>query len=158
MFLPVVGLALIPISGGALGFATLGTLYWGMAFLFWVILFTQLMQRLFFLGVLPPKMVPSMFISVAPPCLLGLAYVEINPPGFSTLLPTALYGVAFFFVLLMLVIRARLVSIPVSTSWWAYVFPLANFAIFTNWFHKSLSTAYPPVEIVFCPVLALVLF
>ncbi len=146
MFLPVVGLALVPISGVALGFRTIGALYWGTSFVFWVLLFTQLMQRLFFLGVLPPKMVPSMFISVAPPCLVGLAYVELNPGADNELLPWALYGVALFFVALMTVIRARLVSIPLSTSWWAYVFPMANFASFTNWFHLSVSTSYAPVR------------
>lgn len=76
MFLPVVGLALIPIGGASLGFKPLGTLLFGVSMVFWVMLFTMMLQRLFFLGVLPCKLVPSMFISVAPPCLVGVAYVK----------------------------------------------------------------------------------
>lgn len=89
MFLPVVGLSLIPIGGASLGYRSLGTLFFGelsvwtarashgtlgVSTVFWIMLFTMFMQRLFFLGVLGPKQVPSMFISVAPPCLIGMAY------------------------------------------------------------------------------------
>lgn len=145
MFLPVVGLALIPISGASFGFAVLGYLFFGTAMLFWILLFAIFLQRFFLFGVLPPKLVPAMFISVAPPCLLGLAYVKLNGVTDPTL-PLSLYGVAAFFVAFMFILRLRHVSSPLSTSWWAYVFPLANFGAFTVWWYGYIVSTSPTVS------------
>jgi tellurite resistance protein len=139
MFLPVVGLALIPIAGGPVGFSEIGYLFFGVSFIFWIVLFTLLWHRLFFLGSLPPKLVPSMFLAIAPPSLMGLAYYslagELGAPG------RILYGAALFFLLLLFCFRLSLTSTPFSMAWWGYTFPFAAFCSFTARYHQALSLA-----------------
>ena len=141
MFIPVVGLSLVPIAGAGLGFKEIGWLFFGVALVFWIVLFALLMHRLFFVGFLPAKMVPAMFLSIAPPSSLALAFyrLQTQQTDFLDGFGKALFGVAFFFILLLVAIRFSQTTIPFSMAWWAYVFPFAAFASLASAWHRSVS-------------------
>lgn len=146
MFLPVVGLALIPIAGTALGFRDIGALFFGVSLVFWIVLFTILMHRIFFVGRLPPKLVPSMFLSIAPPSLIGLAFYGLNSSSMG-IFGKGIFGVASFFILLLLAFRFSITSVPFSMSWWAYTFPFASYSSLAIRWHQDISQNFPPTSI-----------
>jgi tellurite resistance protein len=128
-FIPVVGNIIVPLSGVPLGHGELSWFFFSIGLLFWLVLLTIVIYRLFFHEALPPRLTPTLFILLAPPSVGFLAYVGLN--GGLDNGARLLYYVALFLALLLASNGVRFWRTPFFLSSWAYSFPLAALSIAT---------------------------
>ncbi len=134
-FIPIVGLAAIPVASVPVGNMGLGFLILGASIIYWLLMFALQFLRIFFVGSLPRSALPMLFLSVAPPCLLTTAYITLIqplggiPPATPDLFAQLLFGIALFNTCLFTMIRLVTPRVPFMLSHWGYVFPLTAFAI-----------------------------
>ncbi len=147
-FIPVVGNILVPIAGVALAPADVNWFFFSIGLVFWLVLLTIVLYRLFFHESLPPRLMPTVFILIAPPAVGFIAYVALT--GALDDFARILYFVALFFTLLLATRAPSFLRLPFSISAWAYTFPLAAMTIAT--FEMAALSGLP-----FYPGLALVL-
>lgn len=126
-FIPVVGNILVPISGVPHGFSEISWFFFALGLFFWPILSAILFYRLIFQGSLPERLMPTLFIFIAPPAVGFISWTVLT--GTLDAFARILYGVAFFFTLLLLSQIARYANLKFFLSWWAYSFPLAAITI-----------------------------
>lgn len=139
-FLPTVASGYV----AAISFADLGLTgpaigAFGIASLFWVVIFTVLMFRLASRPPLPAPLVPTMMIMLAPPALGGEAWFAIeglhSDPVADFLAATLVLLAAMQIALLPTYRR-----LPFSLGFWSFTFPLAAAATSTiDW----MSIAHP---------------
>jgi len=140
-FIPVVGNILVPIVAVPLGQVEVGWFFFSIGIVFWIVLFTILMHRLFFLDPMPVQLAPTLFILIAPPAIGFVSYIHLN--GFVDNFAQVLYGIALFITLFLLLQFARFRRLPFFLSWWAYSFPLASMTIASLLYFEQ--THYRPV-------------
>jgi tellurite resistance protein len=130
-FIPVVGLAVVPLAGVRHGPAEVSWFFFAVALVFWLALLPIVLNRLF-VGdqPVPAKLLPTQAVLVAPPAILFLAYLRLVPDDMGT--ARILYYVALFFAMLVATQVIRLHRIPFLLSWWAYSFPAAALAVATS--------------------------
>jgi tellurite resistance protein len=141
-FIPVVGNVLMPIVAVPLGMEEVGWFFYSIGIVFWIVLFTIFMHRIFFFDPLPPGLMPTLFILIAPPAVGFISYLELN--GYVDNFAQILYGVALFITLFLFSQFRRFTSLPFFLSWWAYSFPLAAITIAS--FRCYEQTQYMPVR------------
>lgn len=126
-FVPVVGNILVPVAGAAFAPLELRWFFFSIGLVFWPMLMTVILYRLFFHEPLPPKLMPTLFILIAPPAVGCLAYIGLvnDLDAFARIL----YAVALFITLLLASNMLRFVRLPFAISAWAYTFPLAAMAL-----------------------------
>lgn len=129
-FIPVVGNIVVPLSGVHLGYYELSWFFFSIGLLFWLVLLTIIMYRLFFHEPLPERMIPTLFILLAPPSVGFLAYTSLN--GGLDNFARLLYYSALFLALLLVSNGARFWRMPFFLSSWAFSFPMAALAIATT--------------------------
>ena len=85
--------------------------FFSIGLVFWMILFTVVMYRLFFHAPLALRLTPTLFILLAPPSVGFIAYSNLvgGPDAFGHIL----YHTALFLALLLAKQRAALLSHPV---------------------------------------------
>lgn len=122
-FVPVVGNILVPVAGAAFAPLELRWFFFSIGLVFWPMLMTVILYRLFFHEPLVPKLMPTLFILIAPPAVGCLAYIGLvnELDAFARIL----YAVALFITLLLASNTLRFVRLPFAISAWAYTFPLA---------------------------------
>lgn len=150
-FIPVVGNILVPIVAVPLGQVEIGWFFFSIGIVFWMVLFTILMHRLFFLDPMPVHLAPTLFILIAPPAIGFVSYVNLN--GFIDNFAQVLYGFALFITLFLLIQVTRFHRLSFSLSWWAYSFPLASMSIASLLYYEQ--TQYKPVYWIGISLLAL---
>ncbi|MCK5824634.1 MAG: SLAC1 anion channel family protein [Ichthyobacteriaceae bacterium] len=123
-FIPVVGNMLIPVIGVDFIPRELALVYFGIGFLFWIILLTIFMNRVVFHDQLPKKFLPTFFILLAPPAVGFASYVKITQ-SLDTFAFFMLY-IAYFFAALLLMLFKSFKNLKFFVSWWAFLFPLAS--------------------------------
>ena len=128
-FIPVVGNIIVPVAGVRLGFAETSWFFFSIGLIFWVVLMTIVLYRLFFHEPLPARLAPTLFILLAPPSVGFIAYVGMtgNLDAFARIL----YYVALFLALLLASNALRFLRLPFFISAWAYSFPLAALTLAT---------------------------
>lgn len=128
-FIPVVGNIIVPIVGCRLGMTELSWFCFSVGILFWLVLLTIIMYRLFFHEPLPARLTPMLFILLAPPSVGFVSYLGLveELDGVARLL----YYVALFLAMLLAVNIGRFAKVPFYISSWAYSFPLAALTIAT---------------------------
>lgn len=126
-FIPVVGFLLVPVAGTAHYPADLSLPFFTIGSFFWVALSAVFFNRVFFHRPLQEKLLPTLFILIAPPSVGVISLFRLT----GALHPVAkgLYGLALFFLLLMLFLIKIFTGIKFYLSWWAYSFPLAALSI-----------------------------
>lgn len=126
-FIPIVGNIIVPL--GAPTFANLetGWFFFSIGLIFWIILQSIMMYRLFFHPPMAKQLEPTLFIFIAPPAMGFMSYLALNG-GVLDSFARILYYTALFFVLLLLSQTLRFIKIPFSVAWWAYTFPIAAIA------------------------------
>ncbi|PLY15990.1 MAG: C4-dicarboxylate ABC transporter [Sedimenticola sp.] len=134
-FIPVVGNVLVPISGTGLGYFEISWFFFSIGMVFWLVLLTIIMNRVFFHNPLPAKLMPTFFILIAPPAVGFVAYVKLT--GDIDAFARVLYYIGLFLTLLLLTQLRRFVKIQFFLSWWAYSFPLAAITIATLVMYSS---------------------
>lgn len=129
-FIPVVGNILVPIAGGRLGFPEVSWFFFSIGIVFWIVLFTIVMHRLFFFAPLPARLTPTLFILIAPPAAGFVSYYSLTGAidGFARVL----YYTAVFLALLLASNATRFFRTPFFLSAWAYSFPIAALTIATT--------------------------
>lgn len=130
-FIPVVGNIIVPLAAMQYNHVLTASAFFSIGFIFWVILFTIILYRLFFHEPLPAKLTPMLCILLAPPSVGFVSYLAITQNSID-LMAIALYSMAVFIFLLLLLNFKRLAKAPFFLSAWAFSFPLAAFSIATS--------------------------
>ncbi|MCZ7562832.1 MAG: SLAC1 anion channel family protein [Burkholderiales bacterium] len=128
-FLPVVGNVLVPIAGVAHAPAEVSWFFFSVGLVFWLVLFTIVLYRLFFHAPLPVRLTPTLFILIAPPAVAFLAYHRLT--GGLDNFGRVLYYTALFLTLLLASNAVRFLRTQFFLSAWAYTFPLAAVTVAT---------------------------
>jgi tellurite resistance protein len=139
-FIPIVGNVLVPISGVHLGYSELSWFFFSIGIVFWVVLLTIVLYRLFFHESLPVRMTPMLFILLAPPSVGFISYSELV--GGLDNFGRVLYYIALFLSMLLFSNIIRFVRIPFFISSWAYSFPVAAITIATAKMAQMLQSAW----------------
>ncbi len=128
-FIPVVGNILVPIAGVRLAPADLSWFFFSIGLVFWLVLMTIVLYRLFFHEPLPARLTPTLFILIAPPAVGFLSYVALvdQIDAFARIL----YFCALFLTLLLASNAMRFFRLPFFISGWAYSFPIAAMTLAT---------------------------
>lgn len=128
-FIPVVGNIIVPIAGIRLASPELSWFFFSIGLVFWIVLLTIVLYRLFFHEPLPARLTPTLFILLAPPSVGFIAYLQLNEnlDAFARIL----YYTALFLALLLASNAMRFLRTPFFISAWAYSFPLAALTIAT---------------------------
>jgi tellurite resistance protein len=128
-FIPVVGNVLLPLAGVRFYPPDVSWFFFSVGFVFWLVVLTIVMHRLFFHAALPERMTPTLFILVAPPAVSFLAYVALV--GEVDAFARVLYYTSLFLTMLLATNAARFLRARFYLSAWAYSFPLAAVTIAT---------------------------
>ncbi|THF63345.1 SLAC1 anion channel family protein [Pseudothauera rhizosphaerae] len=128
-FIPVVGNILVPIAGVKVAPMDLSWFFFSIGLVFWLVLMTIVLYRLFFHEPLPARLTPTLFILIAPPAVGFISYVALT--GVVDAFARVLYFVALFLTLLLASNALRFFRLPFFISAWAYSFPLAAMTIAT---------------------------
>lgn len=128
-FIPVVGNIIIPVAGVRLASPELSWFFFSIGLVFWVVLVTIVLYRLFFHEPLPARLTPTLFILLAPPSVGFIAYLGLT--GELDAFARILYYTALFLALLLASNAVRFLRLPFFISAWAYSFPLAALTLAT---------------------------
>lgn len=122
-FIPVVGNILVPVVGVRFAPADVSWFFFSIGLVFWLVLMTIVLYRLFFHEPLPARLTPTLFILIAPPAVGFLSYVGLADglDAFARIL----YFTGLFLTLLLATNALRFFRLPFFISAWAYSFPLA---------------------------------
>ena len=129
-FIPVVGNILVPIAGVHLASPELSWFFFSIGLVFWIVLLTIVLYRLFFHEPLPVRLTPTLFILLAPPSVGFIAYLQLDGNNLDAF-ARILYYTALFLALLLASNTVRFLRTPFFISAWAYSFPLAALTIAT---------------------------
>lgn len=128
-FIPVVGNAIAPIAGVHVAPQDLCWFFFSIGIVFWLVVMTIVMYRLFFHAPLPERITPTLFILVAPPAVAFNSYVALT--GLVDGFARVLYFVALFLTIVLASNFLRFLRLPFFISAWAYSFPLAAMTLAT---------------------------
>ena len=128
-FIPVVGNIVIPVAGVRLASPELSWFFFSIGLVFWIVLMTIVLYRLFFHEPLPVRLAPTLFILLAPPSVGFIAYLALT--GELDAFARILYYSALFLGLLLASNAVRFLRLPFFISAWAYSFPLAALTLAT---------------------------
>jgi tellurite resistance protein len=152
-FIPIAGLAFIPVPAEGAGIAEFGWLILGAAMVYWVLMFALIFLRIFFVGPLARSSLPMMFMIVTPPALITIAYMTLaapivaNPGNGTAGVPMdtfakLLYGITLFNTALFTILRIGTPRVPFMLVHWSYVFPLAMFSVATQRYAAGLQANF----------------
>ncbi|MCB1824499.1 MAG: SLAC1 anion channel family protein [Candidatus Competibacteraceae bacterium] len=128
-FIPVVGNIIVPVAGVRLVSPELSWFFFSIGLVFWIVLSTIVLYRLFFHEALPARLAPTLFILLAPPSVGFIAYTNLT--GEIDAFARVLYYTALFLALLLASNAVRFLRLPFFLSSWAYSFPLAALTLAT---------------------------
>jgi tellurite resistance protein len=128
-FIPVVGNIIVPVAGVHLASPELSWFFFSIGLVFWIVLLTIVLYRLFFHEPLPARLAPTLFILLAPPSVGFIAYTLLTD-GVDAF-ARVLYYTALFLALLLASNAVRFLRLPFFISAWAYSFPLAALTLAT---------------------------
>ena len=126
-FIPVVGNLFVPISAISFGLSEIGWFYFSIGIVFWIVLMTIVLYRVFFHDPIPPRLLSTLFILIAPPAVGFISYSALIPEldAFGRIL----YYTALFITILLFSNAGRFIRQSFFLSSWAYSFPLAAITI-----------------------------
>jgi tellurite resistance protein len=128
-FMPIVGNILIPILGVKIAPLELSWFFFSVGIVFWVVLLTIVLNRIFFYEPMQERLIPTIVILIAPPSIGFIAWVNLI--GHLDAFAHILYHIALFFALLLICHTRRFMRTAFSIAAWAYSFPFASFTIAT---------------------------
>ncbi|HEY0847202.1 MAG TPA: SLAC1 anion channel family protein [Noviherbaspirillum sp.] len=128
-FIPVVGNIIVPIAGVRIASPEISWFFFSIGIVFWIVLLSIVMNRLFFQEQLPVRLMPTLFILLAPPSVGFLAWTALS--GGIDAFGRVLFYTAVFLALLLASSAFRFLRQPFFISAWAYSFPLAALTVAT---------------------------
>ncbi len=138
-FIPVVGNILVPVVGASFAHSDISWFFFSIGLVFWLVLLTIVLYRLFFHEPMPVRLTPTLFILLAPPSVGFLAYLALTDS--LDAFARTLYFTALFLGLLLASNAARFYRVPFFISAWAYSFPMAALTLAT--FEMAARTGLP---------------
>ncbi|WP_321323323.1 SLAC1 anion channel family protein [Thiomicrorhabdus sp.] len=128
-FIPVVGAIVVPL--GAVHFVDMEVawFFFSIGLVFWIILNSIVMYRLFFHPPMMKVLEPTLFILIAPPSVGFISYMTLNGMVGVDEFARILYYIALFLMIMLFTQVPRFIKVPFALSWWAYTFPLAAFSL-----------------------------
>jgi tellurite resistance protein len=154
-FIPVVGNIIVPVGGVTFAPAEISWFFFSIGLVFWLVLMTIVMYRLFFHEPLPERLTPTLFILIAPPAVGFLAWIRLNH-GEIDAFARILYHAALFLTLLLASNAMRFFRLRFFLSTWAYSFPLAAMTIATLTMAQQ-DGLFMPLAVALLAVLSIVL-
>ncbi len=154
-FIPVVGSIIVPI--GAVHFANehVGWFFFSIGIVFWLILNSIVMYRLFFHPPMMKILEPTLFILIAPPAVGFISYMSLQGMAGVNEFARILYYIALFLTILLFTQLPRFIRVPFALSWWAYTFPLAAITIASFIMYEQLEfTLFKYIAILLLAVLS----
>ena len=139
-FIPVVGNLFVPIVGVSVAPADVSWFFFAIGIVFWLVLLTIVMNRLFFHAALPDRLTPTLFILIAPPAVGFVSWLALT--GELDAFGRILYNFGLFLTLLLASNALRFVRLPFFVSSWAYSFPLAAITIASFAMHAQTGLAF----------------
>lgn len=139
-FIPIVGNLFVPIVGMSVAPADVSWFFFAIGIVFWLVLLTIVMNRLFFHAALPDRLAPTLFILIAPPAVGFVSWLTLN--GGLDAFGRILYSVGLFLTLLLASNALRFIRLPFFVSSWAYSFPLAAITIASFAMHAQTGLAF----------------
>ncbi|MEA1988363.1 MAG: SLAC1 anion channel family protein [Pseudomonadota bacterium] len=141
-FIAVVGSILVPI--GAVSFANveLGWFFFSIGLVFWIILNSIVMYRLFFHPPILKVLEPTLFILIAPPAVGFISYMSLEGMAGVNEFARILYYIALFLTILLLSQVPRFIKVPFSLAWWAYTFPIAAMTLASFIMYEQLEIKF----------------
>jgi tellurite resistance protein len=130
-FIPVVGNILVPIGAVHFAHEHVGWFFFSIGLVFWIILNSVVMYRLFFHPPMMKVLEPTLFILIAPPAVGFIAYMGLQGMAGVNEFARILYYIGLFLTILLFSQIPRFIKVPFALSWWAYSFPLAAITIAT---------------------------
>lgn len=127
-FIPVVGLAAVPIASVPAGISEFGWLMLGAGTVYWLLMFALIVMRVFFVPNLPRTTLPMLLMAIAPPCLIVNSYLTLSF-NIIDVASRMLFGVALFNTVLFTIIRVGTPRVSFMLAHWSYIFPLATFSV-----------------------------
>lgn len=128
MYLPLVaGNLVTAMAAGALGFASLGHVFFGAGVFAWLALESVVLRRLLMEPPLPAALRPTLGIQLAPPVVACVAWISVN--GEPDMFARALFGYGLLQFALLARLSPWLAEAPFAANWWAYSFGIAALAI-----------------------------
>jgi len=155
-FIPIVGNVIVPVAGVAFAPAEISWFFFSIGLVFWVVLMTIVMYRLFFHEPLPERLTPTLFILIAPPAVAFIAWLKLNN-GQIDAFARILYYVALFLTLLLASNAMRFFRLRFFLSTWAYSFPLAAITIATLIMAEQMGGLFFAIGWLLLTVLSIVL-
>lgn len=126
-FITVVGNMVVPVAGMHFASPEISWFFFSVGLVFWAVLLTIVMYRLFFHEPLAPRLVPTLFILLAPPSVGFVAWTSLT--GGVDAFGRILFYIALFFGLLLATSSRRFLGLPFFASSWACSFPLAALTV-----------------------------
>ncbi len=155
-FIPVVGNIIVPVVGVRFAPPELSWFFFSIGLVFWLVLLTIVMYRLFFHEPLPLRLTPTLFILLAPPSVGCVAWMNLT--GEVDAFARILLHTALFLALLLFSNVLRFLRVPFFLSSWAYSFPLAAVTIATlAMAGRTHSTFFSALGMILLSILSLVL-
>lgn len=155
-FIPVVGNLLVPVAGVIFAHEELLWFFFSIGIVFWLILMTIVVYRIFFHEPLSQKMTPTLFILIAPPSIGFISYFKLTHQidNFSRIM----YYFSLFMALLLIANIRMFFSKKFYLSQWAFTFPLAAISIASAlMFHQTKISIYMYVHLMFLVFEALII-
>jgi len=155
-FIPIVGNILIPIAGKTHFPEDISWFFFSVGIIYWIILFTIILNRIIFHKTLPEKLRPTMFILIAPPAIGFIAYVKLT--GSIDSFGKILYFFSLFLFLKLIYQYKIFFKIKFYLSWWAYSFPISSLGLASSlMYHKTNIVAYMYLSYSFLALLTFVI-
>lgn len=155
-FIPVVGNIIVPVGGVAFAPVEISWFFFSIGLVFWLVLMTIVMYRLFFHEPLPARLTPTLFILIAPPAVGCIAWVRLHQGQIDDV-ARILFHAALFLTLLLASNALRFFRAGFFLSSWAYSFPLAAMTIATLIMADQVGGGFVPFAGVMLAVLSVVL-
>ncbi|PLW80456.1 C4-dicarboxylate ABC transporter [Candidatus Woesearchaeota archaeon] len=128
-FIPIVGNILIPIAGVQFISKEVSWFFFSIGLIWWVVLFTIVVNRMIFFNPIPDKLLPTFFILFAPPAIGFISLTKLV--GEVTDFGRILYYFALFMFILIMFQANLFTKIKFYLSWWAYSFPVVALTVAT---------------------------
>jgi tellurite resistance protein len=113
----------------------------GIGAFFWLVIGSLIFSRLFAGPPLPDLVKPSLSLLVSPPATAGIAWLLITGGSMGSI-GYALLGILFLMLLVQAFFLREYLSLPFSTNFWAFTFPIAASTSFVVRWLSSVEFPY----------------
>ncbi|MBN2865575.1 MAG: hypothetical protein JXK16_06160 [Thiotrichales bacterium] len=158
-FMPLSGLLIIPVGIPEFAPIEFGWMLLSIGLIFWLILFSLMLYRLFFQPLLSAKKQLSFFIMATPPALGYLSYSQLASLEAPDLIARLLFYTSLFLSLLLLTQIKRFLTTPFCFDWWRIPLPFALMSVASlSMFQQLHISAFIFISALFLGLLAITIF